>query len=71
MELLGDVGHVESHLFLLGDSVIVGARLVHSLRQMYHWLRKHFGRTQWYSWVRAQVKAHFDPFGDCANVDAR
>jgi hypothetical protein len=52
MELLGDVGHVESHLFLLGDSVIVGARLVHSLRQMYHWLRKHFGRTQWYSWVR-------------------
>ena len=27
MELLGDVGHVESHLFLVGDSVSVGARL--------------------------------------------
>jgi hypothetical protein len=28
MELLGDVGHVESHLFLFGDSISVGARLV-------------------------------------------
>jgi hypothetical protein len=27
MELLGDVGHVESHLFLFGDCVSVGARL--------------------------------------------
>jgi hypothetical protein len=27
MELLGDVGHVESHFFLFGDSVNVGARL--------------------------------------------
>jgi hypothetical protein len=26
MELLGDVGHVESHLFPLGDSVSVSAR---------------------------------------------
>jgi hypothetical protein len=25
------MGHVESHLFLFGDSVSVGARLVHSL----------------------------------------
>jgi hypothetical protein len=32
MELLGDVDHVESHLFLLGDSVSVVARLVHGLR---------------------------------------
>ena len=29
MELLGDMGHVESHFFLFGDSVSVGARLVH------------------------------------------
>jgi hypothetical protein len=42
MELLGDVGHMESHLFILGDSVSVGAGLVHSLRQMYHRLRNHF-----------------------------
>jgi hypothetical protein len=46
MELLGGVGHVESHLFLLGDSVSVGVRLVHSLRQMYHRLRNYFGCTQ-------------------------
>ena len=26
MELLGDVGHVEAHFFLFGDSVSVGAR---------------------------------------------
>jgi hypothetical protein len=51
MELLGDVGHVESHFFLFGDSVCVGARLVHSLRQTYHRLRNYFGRTWWYSYV--------------------
>ena len=26
MELLGDMGHVESHFFLFGDSVSVGAK---------------------------------------------
>ena len=26
MEILGDLGHVESHFFLFGDSVSVGAR---------------------------------------------
>ena len=26
MELLGDMGHVEPHFFLFGDSVSVGAR---------------------------------------------
>jgi hypothetical protein len=31
MELLGDVGHVESRFFLFGDSVSVGARKVHGL----------------------------------------
>ena len=31
-ELLGDVGHVESHFFLFVDSVNVGAREVHGLR---------------------------------------
>jgi hypothetical protein len=31
MELLGDVGHVESLFFLFGDSVSVGAREVHGL----------------------------------------
>ena len=32
MELLGDLGHVESRFFPFGDSVSVGARLVHGLR---------------------------------------
>jgi hypothetical protein len=30
MELLGDMGHVESHFFLFVDSVTVGTRSVHS-----------------------------------------
>jgi hypothetical protein len=41
MELLGDVCHVESHLFLFGDNISVGARLVHSFLQTYHRLRNH------------------------------
>jgi hypothetical protein len=49
MELLGDVGHVESHFGLFGDSVIVGARYVHGLCQTYHRFRNCFGHTQWYS----------------------
>jgi hypothetical protein len=48
MELLSDVGHVESHFFVLEYSVNVGARLVHSLGQMYLRLRNYFGCTQWY-----------------------
>jgi hypothetical protein len=31
MELVSDVGHVESCFILFGDSVSVGARLVHGL----------------------------------------
>jgi hypothetical protein len=32
MELLVDVGHVETRFFLFGDSVSVGARKVHGWR---------------------------------------
>jgi hypothetical protein len=42
MELLGNVGHVESVFFLFGDTVSVDARKVHSLRKMYHRLINHF-----------------------------
>jgi hypothetical protein len=49
MELLEGVGLVESHFGLFRDSVSVGARYVHVLRQTYHMLRNHFGRTRWYS----------------------
>jgi hypothetical protein len=45
MELLGDVGHVESRMFLFGHIVSVGARLMHGLLQTYHWLRNRFGHT--------------------------
>jgi hypothetical protein len=31
MELIGDVGHVESRLFLFVDSISVDARYVHGL----------------------------------------
>jgi hypothetical protein len=51
MELLGDVGHVESRFGLFGDNVSVGPRLVHGLHQTYHRLINPFGRTQWYSYV--------------------
>ena len=49
MELLGDVGLVESRFSPFGDSVSVGERYVHGLRHTYHWLINHFGRTRRYS----------------------
>jgi hypothetical protein len=39
MELLCDVDYVESYFGLFGDSVSIGARLVHGLRQTYHSLK--------------------------------
>ena len=49
MVLLGDVGHVESGFGPFEDSVSIGARKVHGLRQTYHRLINRFGRIQWYS----------------------
>ena len=49
MELIGDVGHVESFFGPFGDSVSVGAKLVRGLRQTYHRLSNRFGRTRWNS----------------------
>jgi hypothetical protein len=51
MEILGDMGHVESRLSQFGDVVSVSARLVHHLRQTYHRLIICFGHTRWYSLV--------------------
>jgi hypothetical protein len=39
MELLGDLGHVESRFSPFGDRASVGARQVHGLHQTYHTLR--------------------------------
>jgi hypothetical protein len=46
MEVPGDMGHVESCFSPFGDSVSVGARYWHGLRQMYQRLRNIFGRAQ-------------------------
>ena len=51
MELVGDMGHVESRFGLIGNSVSVGVKKVHDLNQMCRRLRNHFGRTRWYSYV--------------------
>jgi hypothetical protein len=52
MELLGDMGHVESCFGPFGDGVSIGARKVHGLRRTYHRHRNHFGRTRWNSLVK-------------------
>jgi hypothetical protein len=49
MELLGDLGYLESLFGPFGDGVSVGARLGNGLRQMYHRLIIRFGHAQWYS----------------------
>jgi hypothetical protein len=52
VELLGDLGDVESRFIPFGDSVSVGARWVHGLRQTCHRLINRFAHTRWYSKVR-------------------
>jgi hypothetical protein len=71
MELLGDVSRVESHFFLFGNSVSVmkGRCMVCAKRTISSEiiLDAPDGTLRW----EAQVKAHFGPFGDSANLDAR
>jgi hypothetical protein len=45
MELLADVGYLESCFGLFGDSVSFSARQVHGFHQTYYRLRNHFVRT--------------------------
>jgi hypothetical protein len=45
MELVGDMGHVESYFGLFRDSVSVSATNVLGLCQTYHRLWNLFGRT--------------------------
>ena len=45
---LGDGAQVDAHFGPFGDSANVASQ-VHGLRQAYHRLRNHFGRTRWYS----------------------
>jgi hypothetical protein len=72
MELLCDVGQVESHFGPFGDSVCVITREVHGLRQNIPLAQKSF----WMHSVvvlgdESQVEARFSPFGDSGNLGAR
>ena len=68
IELLGDVGHLESRFFPFGDSVSVGA-----------WFALDIPLAQKSFWTHlmvplgdeVQVEARFRPFGDNVNLDAR
>jgi hypothetical protein len=62
MELLGDVSHVEFCFGLFGDSVSVGARCWHGLRQTFQ--MKLLGDVD-------HVESHFGLFGDSVSVGAR
>jgi hypothetical protein len=69
IELLGDMGYLESRFGLFGESVSVGARQVHGLRQTYR--RLILGAPDGTPWFEAQVEAHFSSFRDRANLDPR
>ena len=68
MELLGDVGHVESHFFRFGDSVSVGAQFAPNvpLAQKLFWTHpmELLGDV-------GHAESHFFPFGDSVSVGAR
>ena len=71
MVLLGDVGHVECCFGPFGDSVRVGARLVHSLRQTNLGSEMFWTHPMVLLGDEAEVEARFGPFGDIANPNAR
>jgi hypothetical protein len=58
MELVSDVGRVESHFSSFGDSVSVGARQMHGLHRTYRRPRNHFGCTRWVSLVTWLKRKH-------------
>jgi hypothetical protein len=51
MELVSDVGRVESRFSPFGDSVSVSARSEHGLHRTYNRHRNHFGRSRSDSYV--------------------
>jgi hypothetical protein len=72
MELLGEVGLVESHFSPFGDNDSAGAREVHDLRQTNQKLRKPF----WMHPIEllgdvCHVESNFGLFGDSVNIGAR
>jgi hypothetical protein len=71
MELLGDVGKVESRLDPFGNGVSVGARQVHGLRQTYYRLENHFGHPMLFLGDMGHVESHFGLFGHGISVRER
>jgi hypothetical protein len=45
---IGDEIQVEAYFGPFEDSINLGARQVHGLRQTYHRLKNYFGCTRWY-----------------------
>jgi hypothetical protein len=72
MELLCDVGHVESRFGLFGDSVSVGARKVHG----WHQTHDRLGKSFWMHMMEqlgdvGHVESRFGPFGGSVSLDVR
>ena len=71
MELLGDVGLMESRFGLLGDNVGVGASRCTVCAKCTIGLDIVFNAPMALLGDEAQVEARFSPYGDSANLDAR
>ena len=71
MELLRDVGHVESRFDPFGDGIRVAARQEHGLRQTYHASEIILDAPMVLLGDEAQVEARFGLFGDSPNLDSR
>jgi hypothetical protein len=71
MELLRDMGHVESRVGPFGDGVSVIVRCT-VCTKLTNWLKKSFWRhLMVLLGDETQMEAHFGPFGDSANLDIR
>jgi hypothetical protein len=58
MELLRDMGHVESCIDPLGDGVSVVVRCTVCMK-LTNWLKNHFGGTRWYFMVMSSNGSSF------------
>ena len=72
MEILGDVGHVESQFVKFGDGVLcrckIGARFAPNVPQAQKLFWTHTMELQG---DVGHVESYFGPFGDSANLEAR
>jgi hypothetical protein len=68
MQVLGDVGHVESHFCLIGNSASVGPRFVSNIPKGQKSFCMHPMALRCNA---AQVEAQFSLFRESGNLDAR